>query len=135
MDITAVDVVEGHVVHLRFADGSERTIDLEPYLRGPVFERVRTDPNFFASVHVDREAGTIVWPNDAEARTRSASSTRPCHLVTSCFWLVRGQSGCKMVARAGEGAGRPTESADEHPARHQWARGDLNPHVLSDTGT
>ena len=66
MDITAVDVVEGHVVHLSFEDGSERTIDLEPYLRGPVFERVRTDSNFFASVHVDREAGTIVWPNGAD---------------------------------------------------------------------
>jgi Protein of unknown function (DUF2442) len=66
MDVTAVEVIEGHVVHLGFKDGSERTVDLEPYLRGPVFERVRTDPGFFASVRVDGDAGTIVWPNGAD---------------------------------------------------------------------
>jgi hypothetical protein len=66
MDVTAVAIMHDHVVHLRFADGWERTVDLEPYLRGPVFERVRTDPEFFAAVSVDREAGTIVWPNGAD---------------------------------------------------------------------
>jgi Protein of unknown function (DUF2442) len=66
MDITAVEVIEDHVVQLRFEDGSQRTVDLEPYLRGPVFERIRTDPEFFASVRVDRDAGTIVWPNGAD---------------------------------------------------------------------
>ncbi len=66
MDVTAVEVIEDHVVRLRFNDGSERTIDLEPYLRGPVFERVRTDPDFFASMRVDSDAGTIVWPNGAD---------------------------------------------------------------------
>jgi len=66
MDITAIEVIEDHVVHLRFADGSERTIDLEPYLHGPVFERVRSDPAFFGAVRVDPDAGTIVWPNGAD---------------------------------------------------------------------
>jgi hypothetical protein len=31
-----------------------------------VFERIRTEPDFFASVRVDRDAGTIVWPNGAD---------------------------------------------------------------------
>ena len=66
MDITAIEVIEDHVVHLRFADGSERTIDLEPYLHGPVFERVRSDPVCFGAVRVDPDAGTIVWPNGAD---------------------------------------------------------------------
>ena len=66
VDITAVDVVENHVVHLRFEDGPERTVDLAPYLRGPVFERVRRDPDFFASVRVERDAGTIGWPDGAD---------------------------------------------------------------------
>jgi hypothetical protein len=66
MDITAVEVIEDHVVQLRFEDGSQRTVDLELYLRGPVFERIRTDPEFFASMRVDRDAGTIVWPNGAD---------------------------------------------------------------------
>jgi hypothetical protein len=55
-----------HVVHLRFDGGSERTLDLEPYLHGPVFERVRTDPEFFGAVRVDSDAGTIAWPNGTD---------------------------------------------------------------------
>ncbi len=66
MDVTAVELIENQVVRLRFDDGAERVIDLEPYLRGPVFDRVRSDPEFFASVRVDRDAGTIVWPNGAD---------------------------------------------------------------------
>ena len=41
-------------------------VDLEPYLGGPVFDPVRTDPDVFASVSVARDAGTIVWPNGAD---------------------------------------------------------------------
>lgn len=47
-------------------DGAEGTIDLDPYLRGPVFAEIRGDPRVFASVNVDSEAGTIVWPNGAD---------------------------------------------------------------------
>ena len=53
-------------VGLAFTDGSEREIDLEPYLRGPIFEPLRRDPALFASVQVDAELGTIVWPNGAD---------------------------------------------------------------------
>jgi Protein of unknown function (DUF2442) len=66
MDITDVEVLHDHVVRLRFADGFERTIDLAPYLHGPVFAEIRADPVAFAAVHVNPEAGTIVWPNGAD---------------------------------------------------------------------
>ena len=66
MDITDVEVLHDHVVRLHFADGFERTIDLDPYLYGPVFADIRGDPAAFAAVHVDPEAGTIVWPNGAD---------------------------------------------------------------------
>jgi len=66
MDVVAVETREDHIVFLRFEDGSERTVDLTPYLYGPVFERVREDPDFFSSVRVDPAAGTIVWPNGAD---------------------------------------------------------------------
>ena len=66
MDITAVEVLHDCVVKLRFADGVEKTVDLEPYLHGPVFAEIRTDPAVFASVSVDPEAGTITWPNGAD---------------------------------------------------------------------
>jgi len=66
MDITHVEVLHDHVVWLRFADGFERTIDLAPYLHGPIFAEIRTNPAAFTAVHVDLEAGTIVWPNGAD---------------------------------------------------------------------
>jgi hypothetical protein len=43
-----------------------KQVDLEPYLTGPIFEPVREDAAFFRSVQVDREIGTIVWPNGAD---------------------------------------------------------------------
>jgi Protein of unknown function (DUF2442) len=66
MDITDVEVLHDHVVRLLFADGFERIIDLDPYLHGPIFSEIRADPTVFAAVHVDPEAGTIVWPNGAD---------------------------------------------------------------------
>jgi hypothetical protein len=66
MDITHVEVLRDHVVRLRFADGIEKSIDLEQYLRGRVFAEIRSDPNVFALVKVDPDAGTIVWPNGAD---------------------------------------------------------------------
>lgn len=66
MDITDVEVLDNHVVRLRFADGAEKSIDLDPYLHGPVFAEIRSDPTVFAFVRVDLEAGTITWPNGAD---------------------------------------------------------------------
>jgi hypothetical protein len=66
MDIIHVEVLHDHVVRLRFADGVEKAIDLGPYLHGPVFADIRSDPAVFASLRVDAEAGTIVWPNGAD---------------------------------------------------------------------
>jgi Protein of unknown function (DUF2442) len=66
MDITDVEILHDHVVRLVFADGIEKTIDLDPYLHGSVFTEIRSDPRVFAAVKVDPEAGTIVWPNGAD---------------------------------------------------------------------
>lgn len=66
MDITHVEVLHDHVVRLRFADGVEKSIDLEPYMHGRVFAEIRSDPAVFASVKADPDAGTIIWPNGAD---------------------------------------------------------------------
>lgn len=70
IDVTAVRVVTGHVVELTFADGQVRVIDLEPMLWGEMFEPIRLDYDLFRRVHVDAEAGTIVWPNGADLSPR-----------------------------------------------------------------
>jgi hypothetical protein len=64
--IRGVEALDGFRVRLSLTDGGVREIDLCPYLNGPVFEPVRTDPAFFRSVQVDPELGTIVWPNGAD---------------------------------------------------------------------
>ncbi len=66
MDITEVEILRDHVVRLRFADGVEKTVDVDPYLRGRVLSEIRSDPTAFALVTVDSGAGTIVWPNGAD---------------------------------------------------------------------
>lgn len=64
--IRSVLPLEGFHVKLTFTDGSEREVDLAPYLNGPVFEPLKNDPEIFRSVRVDEELGTIVWPNGAD---------------------------------------------------------------------
>ena len=57
--------VRGFFVRFTNTDASEREIDLEPYLRGPVFEPLRASRDEFRRFKVHREFGTIVWPNGA----------------------------------------------------------------------
>jgi hypothetical protein len=64
--VRSVEVLGDRRVHLIFSDGTEREIDLSPLLWGPVFTEIRSDDEVFRAVSVDRELGTIVWPNGAD---------------------------------------------------------------------
>ena len=64
--VQSVEALEPFRVQLQFTDGTTREIDLAIYLRGPVFEPIRSDRAVFRSVRVDPELGTIVWPNGAD---------------------------------------------------------------------
>jgi Protein of unknown function (DUF2442) len=62
--VTEVEPLEKYVLRISFDDGKELEVDVEEFLRGPVFESVREDPALFHQVRV--ESGTIVWPNGAD---------------------------------------------------------------------
>ncbi len=62
--VTAVQPLEDFTVRINFEDGSQKEIDLDTYLRGPIFEPIRNNPTIFRSVKV--EGGTIAWPNGAD---------------------------------------------------------------------
>jgi Protein of unknown function (DUF2442) len=64
--IQSVEPLDGFVLRLVFDDGSERQIDLEGELWGPIFEPLRENHELFRQVRVDEELGTIVWPNGAD---------------------------------------------------------------------
>ena len=57
--------IHDFVVHVDFTDGSEREIDLERYLHGPVFERIRNNPEAFRQIKVT-ESRTIGWDDDLD---------------------------------------------------------------------
>lgn len=63
--VTQVEVVGKHRLHLCFEDGCEGEIDFSPLTWRGVFEALR-DPSYFEQVRLDRELGTIVWPNGAD---------------------------------------------------------------------
>jgi Protein of unknown function (DUF2442) len=62
--VTRVEPREGFVLHVWFDDDSEKEIDVEWMLRGPIFEPIRSDPDLFRQVRV--EGGTVAWPNGAD---------------------------------------------------------------------
>jgi hypothetical protein len=64
--IIDVEPLDGFQLRLRFSDETERIVDLEPELWGPVFEPLKADIALFRKVRVDAELGTIVWPNRAD---------------------------------------------------------------------
>ena len=55
----------GHVVWLRFRDGTVGEIDLAPVLKGPMLEPLR-DPGYFQGFQIDPEFYTLTWPNGAD---------------------------------------------------------------------
>ena len=64
--VRAVKPLDGLHVHVVFTDGSEREIDLDPYMRGPIFEPIRRNHKLFTTVYVDPDAETLTWPNGAD---------------------------------------------------------------------
>lgn len=57
---------DGYAVRVRFEDGLAADVDLSYLLDyGGVFAPLR-DREYFRSLKADAEAGTIVWPNDAD---------------------------------------------------------------------
>ena len=65
-DVVEVKPLEGYRVFLRFDDGLQGEIDLEPLLSpfDGVFEPLRDRPRF-REVFVD-DGGTIAWPDGAD---------------------------------------------------------------------
>ena len=57
--------VKDRIVEFTFTDGSRREINLAPFFQGPIFEPLKAI-EAFKRFKVDRELGTIVWPNGAD---------------------------------------------------------------------
>jgi hypothetical protein len=63
--ILSFEIVDPYTLHLRFEDGTERRVDFRAVLEGELFGPLQ-DLTLFNAVSLDREAGTVVWPNGAD---------------------------------------------------------------------
>lgn len=61
--VISADYRGGFRIHLTFNDLSERTVDFQRWLEGPVFDALRNQ-GYFQKFFVD--GGTVVWPNGAD---------------------------------------------------------------------
>lgn len=63
--VEAFEIVGPYTLALRFEDGTQQRIDFRAVLEGDLFGPLQ-DPRVFNAVVLDREAGTVVWPNGAD---------------------------------------------------------------------
>jgi len=66
VSVTAVELLGGHRVRMSFDDGVTVVRYLLPLLWGPVFDKIRKDPEEVATVTVDPELGVLCWSNRAD---------------------------------------------------------------------
>jgi hypothetical protein len=62
--VRTVEPLRNFIVLVTFDNDSQREIDLEPYLHGPIFEPIRNNPSMFRALKI--EGGTIAWDNGAD---------------------------------------------------------------------
>jgi hypothetical protein len=65
LDVVDVRHLHDYILWLRFDDGTEGEVDLRAELWGEAFEPL-LDIEVFRQVAVNRETGTIEWPNEAD---------------------------------------------------------------------
>jgi hypothetical protein len=65
--ISSVKHIRNFELEVGFTDGTLATLDLRGRIdgRGGVFQALQ-DTDYFKQVVVDREAGTLVWPNGVD---------------------------------------------------------------------
>lgn len=59
------DIVAPYTLTVRFDDGTEQRIDFHAVLEGAMFGPLK-NLDLFNAVTLDRETGTLIWPNGAD---------------------------------------------------------------------
>jgi len=62
--VRRVENLQGFRVLVTFDNDTQREIDLEPFLHGPIFEPIRSNAKMFEAMRI--EGGTIAWDNGAD---------------------------------------------------------------------
>ncbi len=65
LHVTRVKYLEEYNLELTFNDGVTGIVDLKDELWGEIFEPLK-DLNLFSEVRLNKDTGTIEWPNGAD---------------------------------------------------------------------
>ena len=65
IDLIEARYVAGYTVWIRSEDGTMGEVDLSSAMIGPLFEPLH-DRNYFKRFFLNRDTGTIEWPNGAD---------------------------------------------------------------------
>lgn len=63
--VKKIQKIDGYKITLMFDDKRTKTVNLEGYLDKGIFLTLK-DLDYFNKVKLNKEAGTIVWPNEAD---------------------------------------------------------------------
>ena len=63
--VTHFERIAHFTLLVEFGDGSRQVIDFRPVLAGELYGPL-SEPRGFDAVRLDKEAGTLVWPNGAD---------------------------------------------------------------------
>lgn len=64
-DVVGFEIVDDYTIRIEFDDETERIVDFEPILLGPLFGSLQ-DKELFNQVQLNTDLGTLVWPNGAD---------------------------------------------------------------------
>lgn len=62
--ITDFKIKSGKKIHFQFNDGTEKTIDFQPFIGEDSLSKPLLDPIFFSKVELIENGRGIFWPND-----------------------------------------------------------------------
>ena len=63
--VTSFAVLGSYKLRIQFTDVTEGTVNLSKELDGEIFEPLK-EPEFFQRVHLNKDTGTLEWPNSAD---------------------------------------------------------------------
>lgn len=61
LDVVGARILARYLVEVTFENCEVRVIDMEPYLQGPGFDRMRRGYSYFRQLRVDPHVGTVAW--------------------------------------------------------------------------
>lgn len=65
-DIVEVKVIKNYTLYIRFENGTEGKVDISQIIPFEgIFAKLK-DPEYFATVHLNEDLGTVVWDNGAD---------------------------------------------------------------------